>query len=160
MFFNLTPRRFSRVLIVSRTAAALVSANSNHAKSSAASTVQRTQYPRTPFSGPARPFSLLHAWASRPASLHVPGYQIPPLGERKRLPPSSATVEPPADGSRRSRLRSRRAPVRQGLWREELGYPCGRYLDGTGRSRRLGSMVSNRIVRSFVAANSNRSWKL
>jgi len=26
----------------------------------------------------------------------------------------------------------------------DAGYPCGRYLDGISRSRRLGSMVSNR----------------
>jgi len=42
------------------------------------------------------------------------------------------------------------ARLRQSLWREEHGYPCGRYLDGAGRSRRLGSMVSSRIGRTGI----------
>ncbi len=31
------------------------------------------------------------------------------------------------------------ACLRQSLWREAEGYPCGRYVDVHGRSRRLGS---------------------
>jgi hypothetical protein len=42
------------------------------------------------------------------------------------------------------------ARLRQSLWREEHGYPCGRYVDGAGRSRRLGSMVSSRIGRTGI----------
>ena len=42
------------------------------------------------------------------------------------------------------------ARLRQSLWREEHGYPCGRYLDGTGRARRLGSRVSNRVGRTGI----------
>jgi len=42
------------------------------------------------------------------------------------------------------------ARLRQSLWREEHGFPCGRYLDGAGRSRRLGSMVSSRIGRTGI----------
>ncbi|MDQ2764488.1 MAG: hypothetical protein M3Y22_13740 [Pseudomonadota bacterium] len=42
------------------------------------------------------------------------------------------------------------ARLRQSLWREEHGYPCGRYLDGAGRARRLGSMVSSRIGRTGI----------
>jgi hypothetical protein len=42
------------------------------------------------------------------------------------------------------------ARLRQSLWREQHGYPCGRYVDGTGRSRRLGSMVSTRVGRQGI----------
>jgi hypothetical protein len=42
------------------------------------------------------------------------------------------------------------ARLRQSLWREERGYPCGRYVDGAGRSHRLGSMVSNRVGRTGI----------
>jgi len=42
------------------------------------------------------------------------------------------------------------ARLRQSLWREQHDYPCGHYRDGTGRSRRLGSMVSNRIGRTGI----------
>jgi hypothetical protein len=34
------------------------------------------------------------------------------------------------------------ARLRQSLWREQHGYPCGRYVDANGRPRRLGSRVS------------------
>jgi hypothetical protein len=42
------------------------------------------------------------------------------------------------------------ARLRQSLWRQQHGYPCGRYVDGTGHSRRLGSMVSARIGRQGI----------
>jgi hypothetical protein len=42
------------------------------------------------------------------------------------------------------------ARLRQSLWREQHGCPCGRYVDGTGHSRRLGSMVSTRIGRQGI----------
>ena len=37
------------------------------------------------------------------------------------------------------------ARLRQSLWREQHGYPCGRYVDANGRPRRLGSRVSYRV---------------
>lgn len=36
------------------------------------------------------------------------------------------------------------------LWRETQGYSCGRYVDQHGRTRRLGSRVSNRLGRTGV----------
>ena len=42
------------------------------------------------------------------------------------------------------------ARLRQSLWRETQGYPCGRYVDQHGRTRRLGSRVSNRLGRTGV----------
>jgi hypothetical protein len=42
------------------------------------------------------------------------------------------------------------ARLRQSLWREQHGYPCGRYTPPDGRSRRLGSMVSARVGRRGV----------
>jgi hypothetical protein len=42
------------------------------------------------------------------------------------------------------------ARLRQSLWREQHGYPCGRYVDGAGHSRRLGSMVSGRVGRQGI----------
>jgi hypothetical protein len=42
------------------------------------------------------------------------------------------------------------ARLRQSLWREQHGYPCGRYTHPDGRSRRLGSMVSSRIGRTGI----------
>ncbi len=40
------------------------------------------------------------------------------------------------------------ARLRQSLWREAQGYPCGRYVDAHGRTRRLGSRLTNRIGRT------------
>ena len=42
------------------------------------------------------------------------------------------------------------ARLRQSLWREQHGYPCGRYVDANGRPRRLGSRVSYRVGRTGV----------
>ncbi len=40
------------------------------------------------------------------------------------------------------------ARLRQSLWREAQGYPCGRYVDAHGRTRRLGSRLTSRIGRT------------
>lgn len=40
------------------------------------------------------------------------------------------------------------ARLRQSLWREAQGYPCGRYVDAHGRTRRLGSRLTNRVGRT------------
>lgn len=37
------------------------------------------------------------------------------------------------------------ARLRQSLWREAQGYPCGRYMDAHGRTRRLGSRLTGRV---------------
>jgi hypothetical protein len=42
------------------------------------------------------------------------------------------------------------ARLRQSLWREQHGYPCGRFPDANGRLRRLGSRVSNRVGRTGI----------
>jgi PD-(D/E)XK nuclease superfamily len=42
------------------------------------------------------------------------------------------------------------ARLRQSLWREQHGHPCGRYVDANGRPRRLGSRVSYRVGRTGV----------
>jgi hypothetical protein len=42
------------------------------------------------------------------------------------------------------------ARLRQSIWREQQGYTCGRYLDAKGRSRRLGSRVTDRIGRTGI----------
>jgi len=42
------------------------------------------------------------------------------------------------------------ARLRQSLWRETQDCPCGRYVDQHGRTRRLGSRVSNRLGRTGV----------
>jgi hypothetical protein len=42
------------------------------------------------------------------------------------------------------------ARLRQSIWREQQGYTCGRYLDAKGRSRRVGSRVTDRIGRTGI----------
>ena len=48
------------------------------------------------------------------------------------------------------------ARLRQSLWREAQGYPCGRYVDPKGRSRRLGSRLTPLIEGGFVALSQDR----
>ena len=40
------------------------------------------------------------------------------------------------------------ARLRQSLWREAQGYPCGRYVDAHGRTRHLGSRLTSRVGRT------------
>ena len=42
------------------------------------------------------------------------------------------------------------ARLRQSLCGEQQGYTCGRYVDAKGRSRRLGSRVTDRIGRTGI----------
>jgi hypothetical protein len=40
------------------------------------------------------------------------------------------------------------AQLRQSLWRQAQGYPCGRLEDAQGRSRRLGSRLTARVAQT------------
>jgi len=42
------------------------------------------------------------------------------------------------------------ARLRQSLWREQHGFPCGRIEYDTGRSRRLGSRLTAKVARTGV----------